>query len=147
MKTSTLITLCVFLLPAVLCLPVSVFSGDNNFNIDGMAIDKVQYEILASQREKSVSMTLENGYTDDAGIWKDPIKLRKKRIEQWEQIKRAATAAILANGGTLSHHHSIGYEHQPLAAEYGDAAVAALTGAKAALDPTGLMNPGKLLAD
>jgi hypothetical protein len=64
-----------------------VFSGDNNFNIDGMAIDKVQYEILASEREKSVSMTLENGYSVDAGIWKDPIKLRKKRIEQWKQMR------------------------------------------------------------
>ena len=87
MKISTLITLCVFLLLAVLCQPAMVFSGDDNFNIDGMAIDKVQYEILASEREKSVSMTLENGYTDDAGIWKDPIKLRKKRIEQWKQMR------------------------------------------------------------
>ena len=49
--------------------------------------------------------------------------------------------------GTLSHHHGIGYEHQPLAAEYGPAAVAALAAAKTALDPAGIMNPGKLLAD
>lgn len=87
MKTSALITFSVFLLLAVLYQPVVVFGEDDNFNTDGLAIDKVQYEIMASEREKNVSMELENGYQKDAGIWKDPIKLRKKRIEQWKQMR------------------------------------------------------------
>ena len=87
MKISALIFFSIFLLLAVLHLPAIVFSADNNFSVDGLAIDKVQYEILVSERDKAVSMELENGYNEDAGVWKDPIKLRKKRIEQWKQMR------------------------------------------------------------
>ncbi|MBN1344026.1 MAG: FAD-binding oxidoreductase [Phycisphaerae bacterium] len=66
-------------------------------------------------------------------------------LDQWQRIKTAANRAIADNGGTLSHHHGIGYEHQPLAAENGPLAVQALKALKATLDPTALMNPEKLL--
>ncbi len=69
-----------------------------------------------------------------------------RTLEQWAAIKRAATDAILGAGGTLSHHHGVGVDHAAwLAREKGTLALAALRGAKAALDPRGLMNPGKLL--
>jgi len=87
MKISALIFFSMFLLLAVLYQPAVVLSTDNNFNVDGLAIDIVQYEILVSERDKAVSMKLENGYNEDAGVWKDPIKLRKKRIEQWKQMR------------------------------------------------------------
>ena len=87
MKISVSFFFSIFLLLAVLHQPAIVFSADKNFNVNGLAIDKVQYEILVSEREKAVSMKLENGYNEDAGIWKDPIKLRKKRIEQWKQLR------------------------------------------------------------
>lgn len=67
-----------------------------------------------------------------------------RELEQWQHVKNAATAAILAAGGTVSHHHGIGNEHLPLEAEHGAAAVAGLAAVKAALDPAGIMNPGKL---
>ena len=87
MKISALITFSIFLLLTVLCQPALVFSEANNFNDDGLSIDKVQYEILISERHKNINMELEDGYKEDAGIWKDPIKLRKKRIEQWKQMR------------------------------------------------------------
>jgi alkyldihydroxyacetonephosphate synthase len=69
-----------------------------------------------------------------------------REIPQWQTLKRAATDCIMANGGTLTHHHGVGYEHAPwLPAEDGERGIAALRGVKAALDPTGIMNPGKLL--
>ena len=69
-----------------------------------------------------------------------------RALEQWAAIKRAATDAIVAAGGTLSHHHGVGIDHAAwLAREKGTLALAALRGAKAVLDPHGLMNPGKLL--
>ncbi len=69
-----------------------------------------------------------------------------REIAQWLRLKRAATDYIMANGGTLSHHHGVGYEHAPwLSAEDGAPGLAALRAAKAALDPDGIMNPGKLL--
>ena len=61
MKISAVIFCAVFLLPAVLVQPASVFSADINFNMDGMAIDKVQYEILVAERDNTIRMQLENG--------------------------------------------------------------------------------------
>jgi alkyldihydroxyacetonephosphate synthase len=67
-------------------------------------------------------------------------------LEQWRRAKSAATEAIVANGGTITHHHAVGRDHAPwLAREVGDAGVAALRAVKAELDPAGIMNPGKLL--
>ncbi len=73
-------------------------------------------------------------------------QLEGGELDQWSRVKQAATAAIVAGNGTLSHHHGIGNEHLPLSAEAGEAAVAALAAAKAALDPAGIMNPSKLFA-
>ena len=70
-----------------------------------------------------------------------------REIEQWRIVKRAATKAIVEGGGTLSHHHGIGRDHLPLSAEHGPTAVRALAAAKSALDPAGIMNPGKLLEE
>jgi len=68
-------------------------------------------------------------------------------IEQWRAVKQAAGDAILASGGTITHHHGVGRDHVPwMAREIGDGGVAALAALKAELDPAGIMNPGKLLA-
>ena len=65
---------------------------------------------------------------------------------QWEAAKREACEAIIAHGGTITHHHAIGIDHRRyLKAEDGTAGVAALRAVKKSLDPDGLMNPGKLL--
>jgi alkyldihydroxyacetonephosphate synthase len=67
-------------------------------------------------------------------------------LVQWEAIKREVTEAIVAAAGTLSHHHGVGLDHRPwLAREKGALGLAALRAARTALDPRGLMNPGKLL--
>jgi alkyldihydroxyacetonephosphate synthase len=65
---------------------------------------------------------------------------------QWEGIKEAATDAILAAGGTLSHHHGVGRDHVPwLREEIGQTGVQALRALKQSLDPTETVNPGILL--
>jgi alkyldihydroxyacetonephosphate synthase len=67
-------------------------------------------------------------------------------LDQWRAAKGAATDAIVASGGTITHHHAVGRDHAPwLAAEVGDLGVEVLRAAKARLDPAGIMNPGKLL--
>jgi alkyldihydroxyacetonephosphate synthase len=69
-------------------------------------------------------------------------------LEQWRAAKTAASEAIVAAGGTITHHHAIGRDHAPyLQAEASAQGVAALRAVKAELDPAGIMNPGKLLAD
>jgi len=65
---------------------------------------------------------------------------------QWQAAKRAATDAIVATGGTISHHHAVGADHAPwLPAELGPLGHDVLRVAKERCDPAGVMNPGKLL--
>jgi alkyldihydroxyacetonephosphate synthase len=72
---------------------------------------------------------------------------RGEELVQWRAAKSAASDAILAAGGTITHHHAIGHDHVPwLAREVGETGVAALRALKAELDPAGVMNPGKLVA-
>ena len=67
-------------------------------------------------------------------------------IEQWREIKAAVSAALLAAGGTITHHHAVGRDHMPWYRQqrpplFGDA----LAAAKRVLDPGGLLNPGVLV--
>jgi alkyldihydroxyacetonephosphate synthase len=69
-------------------------------------------------------------------------------LAQWKAAKTAASEAIVAAGGTITHHHAIGVDHRRwLAAEDGELGVEVLRAAKARLDPAGIMNPGKLIPD
>ena len=70
-----------------------------------------------------------------------------EELEQWRAVKDAAGEAIMAGGGTITHHHAIGRDHIPwMQREVGDGGLAALRALKAELDPAAIMNPGKLLA-
>jgi alkyldihydroxyacetonephosphate synthase len=74
----------------------------------------------------------------------DPDPLAKQA--QWQAVKQATTDAILAAGGTLTHHHGIGRDHAPwLREEIGLLGVRVLQALKPALDPNAMMNPGVLL--
>jgi alkyldihydroxyacetonephosphate synthase len=67
-------------------------------------------------------------------------------VEQWLAIKRAASDTVCGHGGTISHHHGVGTDHLPwIAREKGPLGMDVLKGVKALVDPTGIMNPGKLL--
>jgi alkyldihydroxyacetonephosphate synthase len=67
-------------------------------------------------------------------------------LDQWRAAKSAASDAIVANGGTITHHHAIGRDHAPwLRAEVGEVGLDLIRAAKQRLDPAGIMNPGKLL--
>jgi alkyldihydroxyacetonephosphate synthase len=68
---------------------------------------------------------------------------RGEEIEQWSSIKRSVSDAILAEGGTITHHHAVGRDHRPWYDQQRPETFAmALRGAKAAVDPAGIMNPG-----
>ena len=67
-------------------------------------------------------------------------------IEQWRTIKQAASDALIAAGGTITHHHAVGRDHRPwYDRQRPDLFAAALRAAKGALDPRGMMNPGVLI--
>lgn len=70
----------------------------------------------------------------------------EETLRRWQVLKQAASQAIVKAGGTITHQHGIGLDHQPyLAAEKGPLGVASLEEQIRVFDPQGLMNPGKLL--
>ena len=71
---------------------------------------------------------------------------RGDAAQQWHAAKLAACDAIMAGGGTITHHHAVGADHRPwMAAEIGDLGVQVLRAVKQTLDPVGILNPGKLI--
>jgi alkyldihydroxyacetonephosphate synthase len=71
---------------------------------------------------------------------------RGEEVEQWAAIKAAAADALIAAGGTITHHHAVGRDHRPwYDRQRPGPFAAALRGAKAAVDPRGIMNPGVLI--
>lgn len=67
-------------------------------------------------------------------------------LRQWDEIKVAASEAILAAGGTITHHHAVGRDHREWYRRQRPVPFAtALAAAKASIDPAGIMNPGALL--
>jgi alkyldihydroxyacetonephosphate synthase len=71
---------------------------------------------------------------------------RGSELEQWEEVKAAASEAIEAAGGTITHHHAVGRDHRPwYDRQRPDRFADALRAAKAAVDPQGILNPGVLV--
>ena len=65
---------------------------------------------------------------------------------QWARAKEAASRAIGAAGGTITHHHAVGRDHRAyLEDEIGELGIAVLRAVKDTVDPRGIMNPGVLV--
>jgi alkyldihydroxyacetonephosphate synthase len=78
-------------------------------------------------------------FTVIAGLGAEPL-------EPWERVKSRVNDAIMAAGGTISHHHGVGSDHAPwLEQEIGSAGIRMLRAVQAELDPAGIMNPGALV--
>ncbi len=67
-------------------------------------------------------------------------------LERWNHIKTKASDAVIAEGGTITHHHAVGRDHMPwYTRQTPDVFATALAAAKAKLDPAGILNPGVLV--
>jgi alkyldihydroxyacetonephosphate synthase len=95
-----------------------------------------------------VACRLTHAYPDGAAPYFTVLApaRRGSELEQWAEVKAAASEAVLAAGGTITHHHAIGRDHRPWYDRQRPGPFAlALRAAKAALDPAGVLNPGVLL--
>ncbi|AQS71765.1 FAD-binding oxidoreductase [Streptomyces pactum] len=69
-------------------------------------------------------------------------------VAHWTRAKHAANEAILAAGGTITHHHGVGTDHRDwYVREAGPLGIGALRAVKRSLDPAGLLSPGVLLPE
>ena len=67
-------------------------------------------------------------------------------LARWRDIKAATNEICVSLGGTVTHHHAVGRDHRPgYEKQIPPLFRAALTAAKTALDPAGVMNPGVLI--
>jgi alkyldihydroxyacetonephosphate synthase len=93
---------------------------------------------------------LSHVYPDGASLYVTFLFARSadpdQTLERWSLRKGAATLALLAHGGTLSHQHGVGIDHRPyLERQTGETGLELLRGALRAADPAGILNPGKLV--
>ncbi len=67
--------------------------------------------------------------------------------EQWQHIKARASEALLAAGGTSTHHHAVGRDHMPWYVKQRPQLFGkALAETKRLSDPAGVLNPGVLIS-
>jgi alkyldihydroxyacetonephosphate synthase len=103
------------------------------------AIQSVEHTLVASAHQS-------HSYPDGACLYftfagQPPADARDAYYRAaWD----AGTRAVLAHGGALSHHHGVGLNRARFVREALGPALDVLVAAKNALDPNGILNPGKL---
>ncbi|MBF7729450.1 FAD-binding oxidoreductase [Pseudomonas sp. N040] len=66
-------------------------------------------------------------------------------LAAWREIKQAANEALVAHGGTITHHHAVGRDHRSgYEREVDPLFRRMLAAAKHTVDPQGILNPGVL---
>ncbi|MDY6846060.1 MAG: FAD-binding oxidoreductase [Chloroflexota bacterium] len=67
-------------------------------------------------------------------------------LARWKKLKAAASQAIVAHGGTISHQHGVGMDHKDyLSAEKGKLGTQMIKDLIRNVDPKQIMNTGKLV--
>ncbi len=104
----------------------------------------------ATGREGAVSCRFSHAYPDGPAPYFGFHGQGRKGglLEQWQAIKSAVSDAVLREGGTITHHHAVGRDHQdwyerqrpPLFGQV-------LADAKRRLDPEGILNPGVIVRE
>ncbi len=106
---------------------------------------------IGAQPDTTTSLVMahvSHSYTDGASLYFTFVFPRdlSREVEQFQAVKRAACESLLENGGTISHHHGVGLDHaEYLAREKGSLGVELLRSIKVQIDPSGILNPGKLI--
>lgn len=120
------------------------------FNLTNLrsAVTTALTESLAAQGTPGIVMChISHTYPTGASLYFTVVCAQAADpLAQWAAAKRAAGDAIVAAGGTITHHHAVGVDHRPwMGSEVGDLGGRVLRAVKDAIDPAGILNPGKLI--
>ncbi|MEI7548341.1 MAG: FAD-binding oxidoreductase [Actinomycetota bacterium] len=102
--------------------------------------------IMAVPHARMASCHLSHSYLDGACLYftfaatPPAEEIESTYIALWDAGQRA----VLAHGGNLSHHHGVGLNRGRFAADALGAGFDVLQSVRHALDPQGVLNPGKL---
>ncbi len=114
------------------------------------ALDRIYSETVAAMRAVPGSMLVSahqsHSYPTGACLYFTFGGLVEpdERDAYYTAVWDAGTRTVLTNGGSLSHHHGIGLNRARFVREALGGGFGVLTAVKAALDPNGVCNPGKL---
>ncbi len=121
---------------------------DNLLHLYGEVRRSIKDAIKESGGKGVVACHVSHSYKQGASLYYFFLAPMEEGAElaQWERIKGAATRTICDYGGTITHHHGVGYEHAHwMKEEVGEEGLRVLKALKDSLDPEGIMNPGKVL--
>ena len=108
--------------------------------------DEVRSALMTVAHARAATCHLSHSYSDGACLYftfaatPPPEEIEATYVALWDAGQRA----VLAHGGNLSHHHGVGLNRGRFVAEALGPAHQVLATVKRALDPNGIMNPGKL---
>ncbi len=108
--------------------------------------DDVRAALLAVPTMVAATCHLSHSYPDGACLYftfaatPPADAVEATYVASWD----AGQHAVLAGGGNLSHHHGVGLNRSRFVAEALGTGVEVLQAVKDALDPRGILNPGKL---
>jgi alkyldihydroxyacetonephosphate synthase len=117
------------------------------------AIETALHTALAESGEKVHVFThLSHNYPSGSSVYTTYIfRLApdpQENLRRWTLLKTSASQAVVSSGGTISHQHGVGIDHAAyLPSEKGPLGMAVLRDVLQRFDPSGMMNPGKLLRD
>ena len=106
---------------------------------------EVRAALLAVPHARAATCHLSHSYSDGACLYftfaatPPADEIESTYVALWDAGQRA----VLAHGGNLSHHHGVGLNRGRFAREALGEAFAVLAALKTALDPHGVLNPGK----
>lgn len=125
----------------------TVFPWDR---IDGLK-EKLLSELQGSKAfgcEKGILLThLSHVYRTSCSVYFTVVTVQDVNdpLGQWKEIKEMVMDFIVREGGAVSHHHSVGRDHQPWYNRTTDILTKGiLRRVKSELDPENILNPGKL---
>ena len=102
--------------------------------------------MMAVPHARAATCHLSHSYLDGACLYftfaatPPADEIETTYVALWDAGQRA----VLAHGGNLSHHHGVGLNRARFVAEALGAAMPVLQSVKQALDPRGILNPGKM---
>ncbi|MFZ9383802.1 MAG: FAD-binding oxidoreductase [Ilumatobacteraceae bacterium] len=106
---------------------------------------------LKNAGARTATCHLSHSYTDGACLYFTFAARPDDSLADFERLYRAlwdaGTRAVLADGGNLSHHHGIGLNRATYVREGLGSGLDVLNAIKRALDPHGILNPGKMGLD
>lgn len=118
--------------------------------LDALHARVIQAARDATGEKSLVSCRITHAYPDGAAPYFTVVARARPggELEQWREVKSAVTDAMLAEGGTTTHHHAVGRDFRPwFERQSSPHVLTSLAAVKRELDPSNVLNPGVLLPE